>query len=158
MGTRADFYVGRGPDAEWLGSIAWDGYPDRGDIKQMLLTSLTEQEWREKVSSFLAENDDATMPEHGWPWPWEDSNTTDYAYTFEGSETWFCCFGSPWYKGSQQPMYCGEMATPESDVWEHDPERPKPMGEKSVFPDMTDRQRVAGGKRSGTIVVGLRGN
>ena len=22
MGTRADFYVGRGPDAEWIGSLA----------------------------------------------------------------------------------------------------------------------------------------
>lgn len=28
MGTIADFYVGRGPKAEWIGSIAWDGYPD----------------------------------------------------------------------------------------------------------------------------------
>jgi hypothetical protein len=27
MGTRADFYVGRGETAEWLGSIAWDGNP-----------------------------------------------------------------------------------------------------------------------------------
>lgn len=27
MGTRADFYVGRGEQAEWLGSIAWDGNP-----------------------------------------------------------------------------------------------------------------------------------
>jgi len=26
MGTRADFYVGMGKDAEWLGSVAWDGY------------------------------------------------------------------------------------------------------------------------------------
>ena len=28
MGTRADFYVGKGKDSEWLGSIAWDWYPD----------------------------------------------------------------------------------------------------------------------------------
>jgi len=28
MGTRADFYVGIGPEAEWVGSIAYDGYPD----------------------------------------------------------------------------------------------------------------------------------
>ena len=27
MGTRADFYVGRGDAAEWIGSIAYDGYP-----------------------------------------------------------------------------------------------------------------------------------
>jgi len=28
MGTRADFYVGRGETAEWVGSVAWDGYPN----------------------------------------------------------------------------------------------------------------------------------
>lgn len=28
MGTRADFYVGTGANAEWLGSIAYDGHPD----------------------------------------------------------------------------------------------------------------------------------
>lgn len=28
MGTRADFYVGKGPNAEWLGSTAMDGYPE----------------------------------------------------------------------------------------------------------------------------------
>jgi hypothetical protein len=28
MGTRADFYIGCGRDSEWIGSIAWDGYPD----------------------------------------------------------------------------------------------------------------------------------
>ncbi len=27
MGTRADFYTGRGQTAQWLGSIAWGGYP-----------------------------------------------------------------------------------------------------------------------------------
>ena len=27
MGTRADLYIGRGTDAEWIGSVAWDGYP-----------------------------------------------------------------------------------------------------------------------------------
>ena len=26
MGTRADFYLGEGSAAEWLGSVAWDGY------------------------------------------------------------------------------------------------------------------------------------
>ena len=25
MGTRADFYVGVGKKAEWLGNVAWDG-------------------------------------------------------------------------------------------------------------------------------------
>jgi hypothetical protein len=26
MGTRGDFYVGRGKDAEWIGSIAYDAF------------------------------------------------------------------------------------------------------------------------------------
>ena len=26
MGSRADFYIGEGTEAEWLGSVAWDGY------------------------------------------------------------------------------------------------------------------------------------
>ncbi|MFH1835312.1 MAG: hypothetical protein ABH851_03885 [Methanobacteriota archaeon] len=27
-----------------------------------------------------------TSPEQGWPWPWEDSGTTDYAYAFEAGK------------------------------------------------------------------------
>ena len=37
MGTRADFYVGRGESAEWLGSVAWDGNP-RGIDDPVLTT------------------------------------------------------------------------------------------------------------------------
>jgi hypothetical protein len=29
MSSRADFYIGRGQDMRWLGSIAMDGYPDQ---------------------------------------------------------------------------------------------------------------------------------
>jgi hypothetical protein len=28
MSTRADFYIGRGPDMQWLGSVGSDGFPD----------------------------------------------------------------------------------------------------------------------------------
>jgi hypothetical protein len=49
MGTRADFYVGRGETAEYLGSIAWDGYPDGlmrvGDPKHDLLHMLNRQQY-----------------------------------------------------------------------------------------------------------------
>jgi hypothetical protein len=41
MGTRADFYVGRGGQAEWLGSIAWDGYPS--GIDKWVFSVSTEQ-------------------------------------------------------------------------------------------------------------------
>lgn len=42
MGTRADFYVGRGPEAEYLGSIAWDGHPE--GMPSELLRSSAEPE------------------------------------------------------------------------------------------------------------------
>ena len=69
MGTRADFYVGRGQKAEWLGSIAWDGYPDGlSDIP--VLSAQTEVAFRAAVRDMLASRKDGTTPEMGWPWPW----------------------------------------------------------------------------------------
>lgn len=95
MGTRADFYVGRGENAEWLGSVAWDGYPDGFDT--FYLKAATAEAWRATVAAELAGRDDATLPASGWPWPWEDSRTTDYAYAFDGGRVWASCFGCEWY-------------------------------------------------------------
>lgn len=85
MGTRADFYVGRGEGAEWIGSISYNGWPSSfigtiGDAK-------TEEEYRNGVAAILADwHDIATLPEDGWPWPWETSETTDYAYSFDDGQ------------------------------------------------------------------------
>lgn len=78
MGTRADFYVGKGKDAEWLGSIAWDG----DDIQQLIRKATTEAVFRRAVAKMLAHREDGTPPEKGWPWPWQDSGTTDRSYWF----------------------------------------------------------------------------
>lgn len=81
MGTRADFYVGTGPSSEWLGSITWDGYPDGWPKKA--IGSKTEEEFRASVEELLADDEcTSTRPSDGWPWPWEDSRTTDYAYAW----------------------------------------------------------------------------
>ena len=63
MGTRADFYVGRGENAEWLGSIAWDGYPER--IPNTILAQHNEAVYRLEVGLFLGDRNDATLPEMG---------------------------------------------------------------------------------------------
>lgn len=84
MGTRADFYVGCGPRAVWLGSVAWDGYEWAEDRKCKLRKAKTAAQFREAVASILKHRDDATLPSQGWPWPWETSATTDYAYYFFG--------------------------------------------------------------------------
>lgn len=93
MGTRADFYVGRGLEAEYLGSIAWDGYPyDRhpGGVPLLVTRAKSESKYREAVTAFLAGREDATKPAQGWPWPWENSSTTDYAYAFDKGRVFAC--------------------------------------------------------------------
>ena len=132
MGTRADFYVGRGKEAEWLGSIAYDGYPS--GIDEAVLKATTEADYRAEVTKFLAGEESATLPEQGWPWPWEDSRTTDYAYAFDGGKVYASGFGGAWF-----------VAT------EDEPED-EDGGKVAVFPDMSARKAVTMGKRSGLLV------
>jgi hypothetical protein len=133
MGTRADFYVGTGPEAEWLGSIAFDGYriddmqekhadknPDNAAC-WAIKTATTEGDYRAAVVTLLSINDDATTPDQGWPWPWEDSHTTDYAYAFVDG----ACKPFPWGRGAE-------------------------------WPNMKDRQKVTFGPRSGVLVFGAK--
>lgn len=79
MGTRADFYVGAGRKAEWLGSVAYDGY-EWERKGSSLLTASSEATFRDVVALILSSRPYSTRPEDGWPWPWETSATTDYVY------------------------------------------------------------------------------
>ena len=144
MGTRADFYVGRGPDAEWIGSIAYDGYPD--GIPDMLKRSSHEKRFREQVEKFYVDRDDVTLPEDGWPWPWVTSATTDYAYAFDAGKVWGSGFGRPWW----------EAASDEPKAYDEDGEEIVLEGDPPVFPDMTDKQNVTLGPRSGVMFLDLR--
>lgn len=136
MGTRADFYVGRGEDAEWLGSIAWDGYPD-GGIPDEIKTADSEDGFRRTVAAFIDCREDGTVPSDGWPWPWETSHTTDYAYSFEAGKVYASSFGSSWW--------AADAERPENDDGD--------ASEATVFPDMSSRQNVTPGRRSGVMVV-----
>lgn len=140
MGTRVDFYVGRGEQAEWLGSYPWDGYPHGVfDANEQLPDD--EQGWRAWVAHFLHKNSDrATLPEHGWPWPWDDSGTTDYAYAFDGGKVYGSNFGHAWF----------EVDTAHEDFGQ--PEDEEPNG--ATFPNMATRKAVTYGSRSGLIVFG----
>jgi hypothetical protein len=138
MGTRADFYVGRGKNAEWLGSTAWDGYPS-GFADTGILEAATEAEYREKVITEIAGREDGTKPENGWPWPWETSHTTDYAYAFDDGKVYASCFGRPWFDARHEP---------------EDDDEDQPRGDAPEFPNMKDRQKVTLGKRSGVMVFG----
>jgi hypothetical protein len=139
MGTRADFYVGRGEQAEWLGSIAWDGHPGSIGNDGSIVLATTEADYRQQVTAFLASRDDATLPEQGWPWPWDDSHLTDYAYAFDGDALWSSRFGREWFR--VRP-FARDFGEPD-----------ELMPETAVFPDMAARKAVTYGPRSGVIVV-----
>jgi hypothetical protein len=143
MGTPADFYIGTGADAEWLGSIAFDGYRiddmEEADATRdadcaacwAIKSATNADDYRRAVAELLACNDDATKPEQGWPWPWNTSDTTDYAYAF-------CEKRPPCPTCGHAVDGAGVVANPEGAEW----------------PDMTARQNVTFGKRSGMIIVG----
>lgn len=140
MGTRADFYVGRDAGAEWIGSIAWDGYRD--GIDAAVLTATDEASYREAVKAFFASRDDVTLPEQGWPWPWDDSSITDCSYWFFDRAVW------DERRGTYQP--CAEPAPETDDSYNASVEG----APRIVFPDMKSRRAVTFGPRSGLIVIG----
>lgn len=147
MGTRVDFYVGRGKKAEWIGSAAYDGYPEGIVLStptggsnpfpkgEHLFDSKTEYEFRDRVQQYFSNREDVSLPTDGWPWPWEDSQTTDYSYAFDGSEVFASCFGHEWF----------------------DPHEQRPDGNhdtvKVEFPNMKEKQKVTLGKRSGLLIL-----
>jgi len=130
MGTRADFYVGRGKDAEWLGSIAWDG----DECGEAIPKARTVRQYRTRVTTFLKSRDDATFPKDGWPWPWNDSGTTDCAYAFDVGKVW------KEYSGKWVGIRYNREDAPKNAM-------------PCVFPKMSARKNVTMGPRSGLIVI-----
>jgi hypothetical protein len=136
MGTRADFYVGKGPSAEWIGSVSMDGYPDSFPE---ITTATNEVDFRLRVAKELTKNDCGTVPEQGWPWPWKDSRSTDYAYAYDGGRVQASRFGSSWFDPASEPE--------------------DPIPDKAMFPDMYTKANNApmGSKRSGLMLVRFNG-
>ena len=172
MGTRADFYTKSGNKFTWLGSIAWDGFPENIDFN--VLYSKTATEFKKHVKDFLSKREDATSPKDGWAWPWETSHTTDYAYVFERGKVKTSHFGSVFFDPFNHTkiqqfissiqcvieLFKGDPTifpdtTPtalEARLSQYESEIQYPKG-NIPFPDMTKVQNVDFGKRSGLIVV-----
>lgn len=141
MGTRADFYVGKGKDAEWLGSIAWDGYRD--GIDDPVLNANSEAAFRSAVETFLAGRNDATHVADGWPWPWDTSATSDCSYWFFDSQCWEAA-GYP-----TERFYPCSGPSPVNDEGEY----PTEGYEVVEFPDMSAKKNITLGRRSGLIIL-----
>lgn len=144
MGTKADFYVG--PTAEgWLGSIAYDGRPKdkekRAGVPRALLAAKSEKSFRRAVAKLLATCEYATKPKQGWPWPWEDSSTSDCGYAFFKGRVWMA-----------QSKVCGERGK----LWSN-PLTRKLTRMPVQWPDMSAKMKVAslGSTRSGVAAFRL---
>lgn len=152
MGTRADFYAGRGQNAEWLGSIAWDG--DWDGIPDEILYAHDEAMFRREVAVFLASRDDGTVPADGWPWPWNTSSTTDCSYWFFDGKCWDAHEEYAPVGARYAPF---DAARPEWDGEEdEDAFYMRWLSNQPVvdYPDMNDKKHVTLGKRSGVLVFG----
>jgi hypothetical protein len=142
MGTRADFYVGKGKNAQWIGSIAWDGY--RSGIDDAVIKATTEDDFCAAVTRFFVDRDDVTLPVRGWPWPWNTSATTDCSYWFFDGHVWDEIGG--------KYLSC-QLDWPETDEAY---EAAKRDGEPIDFPVFNlGGSAEPGSKRSGIIVIGL---
>lgn len=87
MGTRADFYVKKNrqlKQGDWIRSIAWDGYPE--GIPDAIKKATTEEQFLKEFRKFINDRNDFSSTIDGWPWPWDDTGTTDYGYVFTGKK------------------------------------------------------------------------
>lgn len=100
--TAADFYLGRGEDARWIGSLshhadptALASIPHGPDI----LNAVSASAFACAVDSLLADAQagDVHSPGDGWPWRWPDSALTGWCYAFDTGRVWISYFGRAWF-------------------------------------------------------------
>lgn len=129
MGTRADFYIGRGLGATWLGSVSHDGYPcdKHGNGHGAPLGIITANNvWSYLMATmhYSMVNKRFIRPTEGWPWPWETSRMSDYAYAFDQGKTWISSFGREWI------TYEKYQRLTDDDTWN--------VSDDVVFPQMVE--------------------
>lgn len=153
MGTRADFYVGKGATAEWIGSIAFDGYRD--GIDAQILQCQSPEAFRHAVAGMLKDRDDATTPDMGWPWPWETSEISDCAYFHFDGRTWDA-HKNYHAEGAARCDYYLPCDKPFVNDEEEGFDEQFIGAEPIEYPNMKDRKNVTLGPRSGLLIVTAR--
>jgi hypothetical protein len=78
---RADFYVGMGPEAKWLGSVSRCG--EIWQVPLSLLIQVNQTMYEEAVAEYIdycqgIQGNHVCM----WPWDWADSRMTEYSYMY----------------------------------------------------------------------------
>jgi hypothetical protein len=103
--------------------------------------AVNEKDFRDEVASLLQSCSHGTTPDQGWPWPWDDSRLTDYAYAFDDGAVLMSVFGRRWVPASAADL--GDDYRNSSRV--------------AVFPKFGGRVCAlaeVGTERSGIMVIG----
>ncbi len=168
MGTRADFYIEQENKIQWIGSKAMDGYavaeakekyisPHHKEVRSVtflvyaIKTSKTKEDYLQFVKEYLTQAQDATFPEQGWPWPWDNSKMTDETYLFKDSRVWRMFKHDGDYDNALTPC----LFSPVESVFYDEDGEPIEQSEKIeiLVPDMKGIKNVTLGDRSGLIVL-----
>ena len=82
----------------------------------------------------------------GWPWPWDDSSTTDVAFAWHDDKPWIS-WGSTWLD------YEDYVKTLDDDDDDETLDRYEKSGIKTDWPNMSDKRNVRWDKGSGLSVI-----
>ena len=85
--SRADFYVGLGPTAKYLGSITSNAEPE--NIPFSVKRARTPEAFEAAVRKLIRKTDGALV----WPWPYATSHDTDYTYLMSDGQLHIVRFG-----------------------------------------------------------------
>lgn len=83
--TRADFYVGIGVTAKYLGSIFNEG----GSVPNSIKRARTPEKFEKYVAKYIKKMNGSTT----WSFEWEDSKSADYSYWLKDEKLYVLKFG-----------------------------------------------------------------
>jgi hypothetical protein len=88
--TKADFFLGRGRDSVWLGSVGSHGRPEMLNRDSLRGLQGSFQESGRAMVRTLAQG---VPPDMGWPW--RNGRKTEYTYAFDDGEIFVSVLGGP---------------------------------------------------------------
>lgn len=96
----ADFYLGRGPNAEYLGSVATAGAPEDIEVWERFQNlddeNYTPKDFRDEIKDLRGStraDDSRQSAGRRWPWRYPDSSETPWAYAFDAGTVYVYRYG-----------------------------------------------------------------
>ncbi|UUV28588.1 hypothetical protein NQK81_27835 [Amycolatopsis roodepoortensis] len=113
--TTHDFYLGRGQDADWLGSVRLGTRNDRW--LDEITRARSAGGFITLVALFLRtarihEAGEVALGNREWPWPWPTSHGTDFTHAFDTDAVWTARRGDRWSLRADQYIPPGPDETP----------------------------------------------